>query len=275
MKQRITQHSSRKKGSAKHNDRNFDIKKAKHINAEKTKENIYYAWTNNFTKEKINFKKGEYEFYKIAFLKSLEIRNEMYIKQRHPERVKNIVDLLENPKTKPEEIILQIGNLDNPCNDFNVFMSSLKNYIKNMNKWNQKHGNPFTILNIAIHKDESGFHAHIRRVWHYKDKYGNLQIGQNKALENAGIKPPNPAEKISRFNNRKMTFDKMMRRIWIISCKKFGVNVEVKPQARSRKNENLDKEDYVRNKIEKQRLEAEKNLEKSRKERVAQAELAK
>ena len=66
---------------------------------------------------------------------------------------------------------------------------------------------PMQILNMAIHHDEQGgLHAHIRRVWNTTDKDGNLTLGQNKALEAAGVELPEPDKKVSRYNNRKMTF---------------------------------------------------------------------
>ena len=45
-------------------------------------------------------------------------------------------------------------------------------------------------------------------------------------MKKLGVELPNPNEAESRSNNRKISYDKMCRKMWIESCKKFNVNVE-------------------------------------------------
>lgn len=219
---RLTQHSGRE-GSAKHNDRTFDTSKADNIDVEKSKYNVYWQIYKG-----MDFKDAELKFYKDNYSDALKISNEKKIKQRHREKIRTINDVYNNNKTRPEELLLQIGD-KNTIIDKDIYEKCVGDYLKELNKWNVKNGQHMHILSIASHYDEKGKHLHLRRVWDYKDKNGNLQINQNKALELAGIEPPDPTKPISRYNNRKMTFDAMMREKWLDICEKNGLQVEREP----------------------------------------------
>ena len=69
---RATSHNARtgKDGtfSAKHNDRNFDLNNAEHINKEKTSQNITGEWT----RTGISFEESEKKFYEEHFRKFLD-----------------------------------------------------------------------------------------------------------------------------------------------------------------------------------------------------------
>ena len=239
---RLTQHSGRQ-GSPKHNDRTFDVSKADNIDTEKMVDNFY---VNCIDKEK-DFKLSEIEFYKRCYSDALKLSNEKKIKQRHPEKVRKIEDLYNSPKTRPEELILQIGDKNSNI-DLDTFEKCAFEYINELTKWNKEHGNHMNILNYSCHYDETSPHLHLRRVWDYKDENGNLQINQNKALELAGIKPPKPDEKISRYNNRKMTFDDMMRKKWLDICEKNGIKVEREPIVDKKRNLSLKEFKYEQDK---------------------------
>ena len=141
MKIRVTQHSGRVKGSAKHNDRNFDIKKAVHIDAGKTKENITFQWIENEN----SFEENELLFYEKHFGDAIRARNEKYVKSGHPESVRSVQEIYKNKLKKPEEIILQIGNRDN-FQDKELFIDCVHEYKAFLMDWNEQHGQPFTSM---------------------------------------------------------------------------------------------------------------------------------
>ena len=228
---RVSQHSGRD-GLARHNDRDFDLSLAPHLAKDKLKENQTWQMPKY---RGMSFQEMEQAYYRDTYGKAQEEKNKRYRKQGHPERCKTTDDLLRGKLTRPEEIILQIGDrhADISSEDFS---SCINDYFRVLNEWNNKHGNPMQILNMAIHHDEQGgLHAHIRRVWNTKDKDGNPTLGQNKALEAAGVNLPDPNKKVSRYNNRKMTFDAWARGQWQEIIKAHGYDIETVPLNNDRK----------------------------------------
>ena len=53
---------------------------------------------------------------------------------------------------------------------------------------------------------------------------------QEKALREAGIELPDPSKPEGRYNNRKITFDKMRREMFQEICLKHGLKIEVEPR---------------------------------------------
>lgn len=225
--------------SLKHNDRHFDLDKADHINPEKTPFNKYYVWDE---KDGESFEEAELRFYNKHFSDALKKTNQKYIDNRHSERCKTMLDWLKNKNTSPEEVIFQVGNVSNPVTD-SLFGECMDEFNEWEENWNEAHGRPFEILDEARHVDEASPHEHKRRIWIYKDKDGTMKPGQDKALEQAGIGLPDPSKPRSRYNNRKMVFDKMAREKWIEIVKSHGLEVEEEPIKNS-KHEN--KADYIR-----------------------------
>jgi len=197
---------------------------ASHINPDE--ENNYF-W--NWTQTDISFEESEKLFYEINYSADLERKNAAYKKKGHPEHIRTIDDVLKSKKTQPEELIISIGKMNDTVK-FDVARKCFGEYIKELNDWNKENGNHMKILNLALHRDEKGVdHIHLRRVWDYTDENGNLVLNQNKALELCGIEPPKPSQKIGKYNNRKMTFDAMMREKWLDICEKNGIEVEREP----------------------------------------------
>ena len=227
-------------GSAKHNDRSFDINKAEHINELHTELNevrLYQVFSladddNDLLLETSSFatlEEYELEFYRMAYQEQCDITNANYINQGHPERCKSPDDLYHGKLTRPEEMILQIGDMHDDI-PRDVFISCVDEYIERFESWNNEHGQHGQILDVAYHFDEQSPHAHIRRVWDYTDRNNVYRLGQNKALEQAGVELPNPSKKPSRYNNRKMTFDAIMRGKWQDICKAHGFDIVTEPR---------------------------------------------
>lgn len=197
---------------------------ATHINPD-AENNYYWNWAGN----EMSFADSEKLFYEQYYSADLERKNEHYKKKGNYKAIRTIDDVLKSEKTAPEELILSIGKKGDTVSS-EIAKKCFGEYIREMNKWNESHGNHIKTLNLAIHRDEEGVdHLHLRRVWDYKDEHGNYVLNQNKALESAGVALPKPDKKISRYNNRKITFDAMMREKWLDICEKNGIMIEREP----------------------------------------------
>lgn len=118
--------------------------------------------------------------------------------------------------------------------------SAVEDYLGRLAVWNDEHGGHMIFLTAAIHLDEGSPHAHIRRVWEYQDAAGHTRLGQNKALQAAGIEPPQPGKPLGRYNNRKMSFDAMARGIWQETCREHGFDIETEARPGMRHKEKRD-----------------------------------
>lgn len=210
----------------KHNDRNFNINHAEHIDPERVKNNRYWNWTG----KEITFEAAEQAFYEKYIRKHLDAQNARYRAQRHAERAKTMDEYRRSPQTCPEEVILQIGKLGDT-----IPADMMARIIQEQINWEQKNFPGIKVLNVALHMDEQGApHIHERRAWVYTDKDGNFAISQNKALEQMGVELPNPNKPRSRFNNRKMSFSRMCREHLLQICREHGLEIEEIPQEKSK-----------------------------------------
>ena len=244
---RASQHSGRE-GSARHNDRSFlngrsadwIREHADHIDPSRTSDNQVYTWD-----DQTDIEKSERAWYDRTYGPAQEKINARYIRERHPDRCKTTDDLYNGKLTRPEEMILQVGNRDVQA-DGQAFIDALNDYLNRLDEWNETHGGHMTILSMALHVDETTPHVHIRRVWDYQDRDGLTRLGQNKALEQAGVELPDPSKPAGRYNNRKMTFDREARAMWHEACRAHGLEIETEPVPDRR---HQDKADYIRGQI--------------------------
>ena len=215
---RVTQRSVRV-GSDKYNDRSI-------LEDRNSDDNVIVSWDGQSDLEA-----SEKAFYEKHYRQACDLRNARYIHEGHKDRCKTPEDLWKGRLTRPEELILQVGDMyaHVSAEDLKVLAGE---YIQEFNKWNNAHGNHGHILSMSLHTDEKTPHVHIRRVWDY-EKNGVIELGQNKALEAAGILLPEPEKKASRFNNRKMIFDDMMRGKWQQICISHGLPIETEPRHKS------------------------------------------
>lgn len=213
--------------NTKHNDRNFNIKNAEHIDPERVKDNRYWNWTGN---PETTFEAAEAAFYEKHIKQHLDAQNARYRAQRHAERAKTMDEYRKSPQTCPEEIILQIGKMGDT-----IPADMMARIIQEQINWEQQQFPGVKVLDVALHMDEQGApHIHERRAWVYTDKDGNLAISQNKALEQMGIELPNPDRPRGRFNNRKQVFSRMCREHLLQICREHGLEIEEIPQEKSR-----------------------------------------
>lgn len=244
----------------KHNDRNFNINHAEHINPERVKLNRYWNWTGN---PETTFEATEIAFYEKHISAHLEAQNARYRAQRHAERAKTMDEYRKSPQTCPEEVILQIGKMGDT-----IPADMMARIIQEQINWEQKQFPGVMVLDVALHMDEQGApHIHERRAWVYTDKDGNTAISQNKSLEQMGVELPNPNKPRSRFNNRKMTFSRMCREHLLQICREHGLEIEEIPQEKSKSGRTL--EDYQAGEAEKRAADAERRRQFS--ERAAES----
>ena len=255
MAMKASMHSGRT-GSARHNDRTFlrgqdNVQEiAPHIDTNKTEQNVVRQIAGRTESLEVT----ELKVYKKLFSASLDATNRRYRAQGHTERCKTIEELYRGRQTRPEETIYQIGNAEHSVSPQEL-RSCYWDYMQKILNWNEKHGRPMIILNWSLHADETTPHVHVRRVWRYKDADGNWRIGQNRALEAAGVPLPHPDRPAGRYNNRKMTFDKMSRTMWIETCRDHGIEIDDVPTQGIR---HKDKQEFLTGKISKLQTELDK-----------------
>lgn len=227
---RATIHNGRtsKNGAynTKHNDRQFDIRNAEHIDPERVKDNRYWNWTG----KEITFEAAEQIFYEKYIRKHLDAQNARYRAQRHAERAKTMDEYRRSPQTCPEEVILMIGKAGDT-----IPADMMARIIQEQINWEQQQFPGVKVLDVALHMDKQGApHIHERRAWVYTDKDGNLAISQNRSLEQMGVELPNPDKPRSRFNNRKQVFSRMCREHLLQICREHGLEIEEIPQEKSK-----------------------------------------
>lgn len=246
--------------NTKHNDRNFNIKNAEHIDPERVKDNRYWNWTGN---PETTFEAAEQAFYEKHIQKHLDAQNARYRAQRHAERAKTMDEYRKSPQTCPEEVILQIGKMGDT-----IPADMMARIIQEQINWEQQQFPGVKVLDVALHMDEQGApHIHERRAWVYTDKDGNFAISQNKSLEQMGVELPNPDRPRGRFNNRKQTFSRRCREHLLQICREHGLEIEEIPQEKSKSGRIL--EDYQAGEAEKRAADAERRRQFS--ERAAES----
>lgn len=235
----------------KHNDRNFDISSAEHIDPERMPGNVYWNWTG----KNVSFEDAEKAFYEKHIRKHLDAQNARYEAQRHPERVRTMDEYRSNPRTCPEETILMIG-----CKGNSIPPNTLRSICEEFREWEEKTFPGLYVVDMALHVDEQGApHIHERKVWLYTDKQGYEAVGQNKALEQAGIQLPYPEKARNRYNNRKQIYSRQAREKFIDICRNRGLDSLLETQPREKSKSGLSQTEYQIQKSKEQAI-----LEESR-----------
>lgn len=265
---RMTIHNGRagKNGtySPKHNDRNFDISSAEHIDPERMPGNVYWNWTG---KKDISFEDCEKAFYEEHCRAHLDAVNRRHREQRHPERVRDMDAYRTARQTCPEETLLMIGNKDE-----HLPPRTLRAICEDLRNWEENTVPGLRVLDMALHVDEEGApHIHMRKAWIYRDESNVESIAQSKTLQAAGIPLPHPDKPAGRHNNRKQSFSAMERQALYEICRGYGIEslLEMQPREKSRSGREL--EDYKASEAEK-RAQAAEMRAKMAEEKTRQAE---
>ena len=229
---KVTFRNDRTDTSGKHNDRNFDVSKATHIDAERSTLNKYYTYKGDYydgekllEEDSVKMLRDiELEFYEQNFMEHLNSKNQRNIDARHKGRNKNIEQYYRSYTSRPEGMIFEIGNYFDHASPEELWACAME-YAQ---RFNEAYGDNCRILDMALHMDEGSPHVHIRRVWIGTDDYGHKCVGQNKALEEMGFEAPDKDKEIGKSNNAKMTFTRLDRQMIIDICKDRGLDIEVK-----------------------------------------------
>ncbi len=217
---RVTNRNARADKSGRHNDRNFDLEKAPHINQDKSADNEYYTYNDE---RMMSFRDLELEFYHNHFEQALDRANENHAKAYHKERIKTVEQYYTNKRTMPEDKILQIGNINEHASKEELWRCALEY----KDRFEDIFGDHCKILDMALHMDEATPHVHVRRVWIAEDEHGNEIVSQNKALEQMGILPPNINKEVGRYNNAKMTFTQTDLELFKTVCFDEGIDIDM------------------------------------------------
>ena len=265
---RMTIHNGRagKNGTynPKHNDRNFDISSAEHIDPERMPGNVYWNWTG--TKD-ISFEDCEKAFYEEHCRAHLDAVNRRHREQRHPERVRDMDAYRTARQTCPDETLLMIGNKDEhlPPRTLRAICEGLRN-------WEENTVPGLRVLDMALHVDEEGApHIHMRKAWIYRDENNVESIAQSKALQAAGVPLPHPDKPAGRHNNRKQVFSAMERQALYEICREYGLESLLEMQPREKSRSGREFEDYKANKAE-ERAKAAEMRARMAEEKTKQAE---
>lgn len=214
--------------SPKHNDRQFNLQNAPHIDPARTSNNWEWQWLENYGRQ-CSFEDAEREFYARYISDHLQAVNARYEAQRHAERMRSLDEYRRAPQSCPEETIVCIGNRNSHPEPGELLAAYLE-----LQHWQQQQFPQLHVLDYAMHLDEQGApHIHERHVWTYTDADGHMAIGQARALEQMGIERPHPEQPRSRYNNAKQTYTAMVRAQFVEICRRRGLEIETQPRERS------------------------------------------
>lgn len=202
-----------------------DGKKAKAY-FQNLKDEYSCCWCINQIQDTWQSETGYYQEYYGAMV---EARNQAYARARHTDRITTIRDLHGRKRTCPEELSIQAsGKKGEGVPDRKAFESCIMRYLSWMQEWNRKHGDHMHVLNVHI-SNNPPYRAIFRRVWDCTGENGLLKVSMTGALKEAGVPYPDQEAEESRYNNRKMTFDRMSRKVLYGYFEDAGIPVNWEP----------------------------------------------
>ena len=219
----------------RHNDRNFDLDLAEHIDRTRVNQNLYWTYNGVDGQTFLDLEKQYSEDHFIDAINAQNARNEA---AGHKERNKSLDDYYTATRTRPEDVILQIGDFEEHATGDELWRCALAY----RDKFEETFGENCKILDMALHMDETTPHVHIRRVWQAHDENGNEIVSQEKALRSMEILRPDNTKPNDKFNNAKMVFTQVDREMFTSICEDEGFIIERTPERRRR---HLSKDEYV------------------------------
>ena len=225
MARRISNHSGRKHKdgkvfSARHPDRNYNVKNDPHIDASLSCKNTY--WMNpNLGFYAKTFDEFEQRFYEKYYAEYIIKTNEKHEKSRHYERMIDAKKMRNNSRTCVEDTLLYFGDKKNPLPD-SVRDEIVSEYIA----WHMERFPQCIILDYATHRDEpnSAIHTEVRCAWTALHDDGYFYPNQTKSLEQMGI-IGNKQKK----DNAKKEYTRMCRAKQAELLSSRGFSVELTP----------------------------------------------
>lgn len=212
--------------NANHNTLEATRAQESHIDHERTMNNKYAYWDEDrkgHKSEAFNAKEHELKMYEHFFGDSLKAQNERYIKDRHPERCREMRDILTNVKTAPFETLFQIDKEGSTVASPEQLWRIANQTIAAMAKKSNGHFQP---LDLALHLDETTGHIHARAVFMAKNSAGQWTPNQNAALKEMGFERPNPDKPLNRYNNPLISFSDALRNDFYDRCEREGIEID-------------------------------------------------
>lgn len=267
-----------------HNDRNFDYQNADHINPDRTGDNLYWnCYSNEFISHRSReqaqganawtFSQVEHRYYSDRFGEQYNEQMTRYAKKGQHSYIKDFDEWRQSKRYCPEETFFQVGKIDDHISEKQT-IALAKLFTAKLDRYAKDHNDMFQILDVAIQLDEAVPQVHLRKVWQSKNLDGMWEIGQNKALERAGIPLPDPSQPEGKANNRKMTFDSEIRKMYLDTCEQLGITVEREPDRAAVHNRSKQKyiaDEQARTAKEQEQTARELQTEKARLEREKMA----
>lgn len=236
---KLTRHNGRsgKNGAynPKHNDRQFDIRNSDHIDEERANGNIYWdcyqglrigSATDQKDEITASFEQVEKAFYSERYFAFCEAQHERNRQTGHSNRDRSTEDLRLDKKTCPEESLIQIGTMERSVSPEVLAEIAVEFFDESQKRF----GEHIHILDWSLHLDEATPHIHERHVFDCENRYGEIAPQQEKALEALGFDLPNPDQKPSKLNNRKMTFDAACRAMLFDITLRHGLHLDQEPE---------------------------------------------
>lgn len=246
--------NSSKNNSLKHNTHEYKIGKGEERDVIAI---LYNANDNCLYKSKnpslAQTRELELAFYEKRYRGALDIQNKKHEKTGHKDRIKSMDEYYDNKNSSPDELILQVGNIDtiHPTEKqiFDMtrdFITKFKDYSPNVH-----------FLGAFIHMDEATPHVHFRFVTDYQDDLGYNHVGKNEGLKQLGYRcdydvpeellaeaeTPKQRKKITadwrKEHNYSQPFTADLRLDWQDTCVEHGFDIVREPRPRQKKGVNI------------------------------------
>lgn len=215
--------------NANHNTRAETRAQERHIDHERTEQNINLQFTAEGKVRRcksFDAKAFELSRYEQLYGPGQEAKNARYREDGHPERCKSVADIYASRRTAPLETILQIGSRDtdiDPQERKEKLMGAAAELIDGLQK---RWGDNLHLLDLAIHLDEEVCHCHLRMTFSALDKFGQRVPNQAQAFEAMGIQRPDPTAKEGKYNCPLITFSELIRQEFYDLCEKRGIVID-------------------------------------------------
>ena len=215
--------------NANHNTRAETRAQERHIDHERTEQNINLQFTAEGKVRRCgSFDAKEFELsrYEELYGEGQQAKNARYIQDGHPERCKSVADIYGSRRTAPLETIIQLGSQDtdiDPQERKEKLMAATAELIDGLQK---RWGDNLHLLDLAIHLDEEVCHCHLRMTFSALDKFGQRVPNQAQAFEAMGIQRPDPTAKEGKYNCPLITFSELIRQEFYDLCEKRGIVID-------------------------------------------------
>ena len=215
--------------NANHNTRAETRAQERHIDHERTEQNINLQFTAEGKVRRcgsFDAKAFELSRYEQLYGPGQEAKNARYREDGHPERCKSVADIYASRRTAPLETILQIGSRDtdiDPKERKELLMGATVELIDRLQK---RWGDNLHITCCSWHNDEAVCHCHLRMTFSHVDRFGFRIPNQSQAFEAMGIQRPDPTAKEGKYNCPLITFSEILRTEFYDLCEKRGIIID-------------------------------------------------